>query len=181
MVNTPNEEIEALTGLDPKQTAIVHNEFGNYVNGLQPSGGGTINLTEYKPNHLTYSSNASNEELAVFSEVWYGPNKGWNAYIDGQVVDHIRVNYILRALKIPAGSHKIEFKFEPASYFRGEMITLILSILLVLGLFYVLYRTFKEDSEAEKFEVVVDTEEKVVAKSTVKKKKTIKSNKRKKK
>ena len=89
MVNTPNEEIESLTGFEPKQTAIVHKEYADYVKGLQPSGGGTVSLTEYKPNHLTYTSNASAEELAVFSEVWYGPDKGWNAYIDGQAVEHI--------------------------------------------------------------------------------------------
>ncbi len=147
MVNTPNEEIDGLTGLDPKQTAIVHKEYSDYVSGLQPNGSGTIKLTEYKPNALTYTSNATAEELAVFSEVWYGPNKGWNAYIDGQLVDHIRVNYILRALKIPAGNHKIEFKFEPSSYYRGEIITLILSILILIGLIYVIYGIFKDNND----------------------------------
>lgn len=140
MVNTPNEEFESLEGFDPKTTAIVHNEFANYVSGLNPTGTGNIKLTEYKPDHLTYTSQGSSDELAVFSEVWYGPNKGWDAYIDGQLVDHIRVNYILRALKIPAGNHKVEFKFEPSSYYRGEMVTLIFSLLLVLGLLWVLYK-----------------------------------------
>ena len=179
MVNTPNEEIESLTGFEPKQTAIVHKEYADYVKGLQPSGGGTVSLTEYKPNHLTYTSNASAEELAVFSEVWYGPDKGWNAYIDGQAVEHIRVNYILRALKIPAGSHKIEFKFEPSSYYRGELITLILSILLVLGLGYVLYTVFTRKNEEED-PTVIDQISKPVA-DKVAKKPTIKSTKRKKK
>ncbi len=179
MVNTPNEEIEALTGLEPKQTAIVHNEYASYVSGLQPTGAGSVSLTEYKPNHLTYAANTSAEELAVFSEVWYGPDKGWNAYIDGQAVEHIRVNYILRALKIPAGQHKIEFKFEPASYYRGELITLILSILLVLGLGFVLYTIFTGKGEEEDSTIMDDLSETVVDK--VAKKPTIKSTKRKKK
>ena len=138
-VNTPDEEFNALTDFDPKETAIVHNEYKDYISGISPSGEGTISLTSYKPNHLSYTSNTSTDELAVFSEVWYGPDKGWNAYIDGTLVDHIRANYILRALKIPAGQHNIEFKFEPSAYHRGELITLILSILLVLGMLYVLY------------------------------------------
>ena len=179
MVNTPNEEIDGLTGLDPKQTAIVHNEYANYVSGLQPSGGGTVSLTEYKPNHLSYTSNASAEELAVFSEVWYGPDKGWNAYIDGQPVEHIRVNYILRALKIPAGQHKIEFKFEPSSYYRGELITLILSILLLLGLGYVLFSVFTGKVEEEDPTIVDNISEPTIDK--VAKKSTIKPSKRKKK
>ncbi len=181
MVNTPNEEIDALTGIEPKQTAIVHKEFANYVSGLQPSGAGTVSLTEYKPNHMTYSSNASAEELAVFSEVWYGPDKGWNAYIDGQAVEHIRVNYILRALKIPAGQHKIEFKFEPASYYRGELITLILSILLVLGLGYVLFTVFTgKGNDEDDVPSKMDNISEPIADKVVKKP-TIKSTKRKKK
>lgn len=179
MVNTPNEEIDGLTGLDPKQTAVVHKEYANYVNGLQPSGGGTVSLTEYKPNHLTYSSNASSEELAVFSEVWYGPDKGWNAYIDGNPVEHIRVNYILRAMKIPAGNHKIEFKFEPSSYYRGELITLILSILLIIGLLYVLYTIFTNKGDIDEKDIIDDLPKPV--KDKVIKKPTIKSTKRKKK
>ncbi len=181
MVNTPNEEIEALTGLDPKQTAVIHKEYSAYVNNLTLSGNGSVNLTEYKPNHLTYSSNASTEELAVFSEIWYGPDKGWNAYIDDQPADHIRVNYILRALKIPAGQHKIEFKFEPASYYKGELITLILSILLVIGLLYVLFTIFKDDRTDKDHAVLDDSGETPPSDSATQEKKTIKPGKRKKK
>jgi hypothetical protein len=181
MVNTPNEEIEALTGLDPKETAIVHKEYRDYVDGLSMSGTGSVKLTDYKPNHLTYSSDASGEELAVFSEIWYGPDKGWQAYIDGQAVEHIRVNYILRALKIPEGKHKIEFKFEPSSYYKGELITLILSILLVIGLLFVLYTIFKDDGIDMEQGTRGDTNEVPPSDPITQEKKTIKASKRKKK
>ena len=131
MVPNANAEIDALNGFDPSSTAIIHQEFGDYVSGLNPNQQGTIKLTKYSPNTLEYVSNSSAEQLALFSEVWYGPDLGWEAYIDDQPVEHIRANYILRALKVPAGQHTIRFEFKPASYSTGKMISLISSILLM--------------------------------------------------
>ena len=82
---------------------------------------------------MSYTANTTSEQLAIFSEVWYGPNKGWKAYIDGQPTDHIRANYILRAMRIPAGQHKIEFKFEPDAYYTGVTISMISSLLILLS------------------------------------------------
>jgi len=140
---TPNEEIGALGTIDPANQAVVlDSEFGNYIGGFDPQKNGTIGLTDYLPTHLTYQSNATSEQLAIFSEVWYGPNKGWQAYIDGSPVDHVRANYILRALKVPAGQHKIEFKFAPSTYNTGEMISYASSILLLLLVFGFLGKEF---------------------------------------
>ena len=138
MVNTADEEIDALNIIDPLGTAAIHKEYTSYVSGLvDGQKNGTIKLTSYKPNELVYESTSNTEQLAVFSEVWYGPDKGWNAYIDGTKVDHIRANYILRALKIPSGNHEIKFVFEPSSYATGSIISLISSglLLVILGLF----------------------------------------------
>ncbi len=128
-----NAEIDALSNFDPSQEAVIHQEFTNYVSGLSPQPNGSISLTEYKPNYLKYNSNSTSEQLAVFSEIWYGPDKGWQAYIDGNAVEHIRANYALRALRIPAGQHTIEFKFYPKAYYAGATISLIASLLLLLG------------------------------------------------
>ena len=87
---------------------------------------------------MSYVSKNKNEGLAVFSEMYY--KDGWNAYIDGNKSDYIKVDFVLRAMNIPAGSHKIEFKFEPQVVKTGSTITLISSIgmllLLVGGIFY---------------------------------------------
>jgi uncharacterized membrane protein YfhO len=79
---------------------------------------------------MTYSFTAASEQLAIFSEVYY--DKGWNAYLNGEKVPHFRVNYLFRGLVVPAGKHTIEFKFEPATYYTGEKISLAASIILLL-------------------------------------------------
>jgi len=134
MVNTPNEEIAALDSFVAMDEAIIHQEYSDYLKGLNIQRSGTIRLTDYKPNHLTYESDATSEQLAVFSEIWYGPNKGWQAYIDGQAAEHIRANYLLRAMRIPAGQHKIEFRFDPPAYRAGKTVSLIASSIILLAL-----------------------------------------------
>ncbi len=136
MVPTPDAEINALNDFNPESEAIIHQEFSTYLSGfkLQKDSLGTIKLSDYKPNHLTYTYEAQSEQLVVFSEIWYGPNKGWQAYIDGQPTEHIRANYILRAMRVPAGKHSIEFRFDPPTFRRGKLISNIFSSLLLLGL-----------------------------------------------
>lgn len=142
-VATPNAEIDALNTFEPGEDAVVHQEFKSYLEGLSLNKGGNIQLTDYQPNHLTYQSSAPSEQLAVFSEIWYGPNKGWQAYIDGNPVEHIRANYVLRAMRIPAGEHKIEFVFDPKNYARGKMVSMFFSSLILLSLVgFVGYRSY---------------------------------------
>lgn len=131
-VNNADEEIQALTDFIPTETAIYDKRFENQVKGhlIGIDSLATISLTDYKPNHLTYSSVTSKEQLAIFSEIYY--DKGWNAYIDGVKAPYFRANYILRAMIVPAGKHTIEFKFEPSVYKTGEKISYASSILLVL-------------------------------------------------
>ncbi|MFT4537114.1 MAG: hypothetical protein ACJA1A_001971 [Saprospiraceae bacterium] len=151
-VPNANSEIDALSGLDPSLTAIVHEEFKGYISGLSPNKQGTINLTKYTPNTLEYTSNTTSDQLAVFSEVWYGPNLGWQAYIDDQPVEHIRANYLLRALKVPAGQHVIKFEFKPSTYNTGKIVSLISSILLLVVIGFAGYKIFKgEESVLEEY------------------------------
>lgn len=171
MVENANAEIDALTGFDPAGEAIVHSEYANYVAGLNPTKNGTINLTSYQPNKLSYESNTTSDQLAVFSEMWYGPNKGWQAYIDGEKVDHIRANYALRALKIPSGKHTVTFIFDPAIYRIGNMISLIASIVFVLGSLGLIALWFKRRKETEN-NVIVETSQLAPTKALKKKAKS---------
>lgn len=142
-VKGANEEMQALTGLEPTVQAVVDERFKSALTatGFNPDSGASIRLTNYVPDHLTYESNSKEKSLAVFSEVYY--EKGWNAYIDGQLTPHLRADYILRALEIPAGKHKIEFIFEPSSYKTGETIAGISSIILLLGIGFVGFQSIR--------------------------------------
>lgn len=146
-VNTPNDEINALADTDLQSTAVVlASEFPGYTDAIAQGANpqGTIKIAAYEPDRIVYNASSANGGLGVFSEMWYGPKKGWQAYIDGNPSDHIRVNYALRGLNIPAGNHEVVFEFKPKSYYLGETISLIASLIL-LGLVvwfgFVLYKS----------------------------------------
>jgi len=130
-VENANEEIISLGKIDTKKEAVSQENFIKSLGlKLNYSAKGDIKLISYQPNNLVYQSETSSDEFAVFSEIYYP--KGWNAYIDGQLKEHASVNYVLRGLAIPAGKHKIEFKFEPVTYTNGNNIATIGSILLII-------------------------------------------------
>jgi LPXTG-motif cell wall-anchored protein len=105
----------------------------------------TIKLTSYKPNHLKYVSNNKNKGFAVFSEMYY--KNGWIATIDGKEEPILKVNYALRGLNIPAGNHKIEFKFEPQVVKTGSTIALVSFIGMILLLVGGIYLDKKQKKQ----------------------------------
>lgn len=133
-VANADEEIAALKKIDPRSEATIDKRFTEFVGNkkFQKDETGGITLTEYKPNYLKYTAKAASEQLAVFSEIYYA--NGWKAYIDGKEVPHFRVNYILRAMVLPAGEHVVEFKFHPASYYTGNKVSFASSLLLLLAI-----------------------------------------------
>lgn len=132
MVENADQEIDALSTFFPNKTAIVDKRFSSNVEGFvhQVDSLAAIKLTEYQPNKLKYSFNSVVDQLTVFSEIYY--DKGWNAYLDGKKVPHFRVNYVLRAMVVPAGNHDIEFRFEPKVFSVGEKVSFAGSLLLIL-------------------------------------------------
>jgi hypothetical protein len=135
-VKNADEELDALSDFDPAKTAVIDKRFEPELKGFLPIKDTTamIKLVSYAPNDLKYQVNIHKDQLAVFSEIYYP--KGWNAYVDGELKPHFRVNYVLRGMIVPAGKHLVEFKFEPRAYNIGEKVSFassLLVILLVLG------------------------------------------------
>lgn len=138
-VENADAEMAALATLDPSREAVAEQRFaqtlGNATASLAP--GDTIRLVSYTPNRITYTSDTRTDATGVFSEVWFP--WGWKATIDGNPVELARVNYLLRAMHIPAGHHDIAMTFDPDSiHVTGGVAyacVSIIYILLLLALF----------------------------------------------
>ncbi len=129
----PDAEINALTALDTRRVAVVDaGKFPQIKPTTYPDSTATIALTAYAPDVLTYRYAAAQPGTVVFSEIYYA--NGWNAYLDGKIVPHFRVNFVLRAMQVPAGAHEIRFAFEPTEYATGNTVSLIASVLVLLVL-----------------------------------------------
>lgn len=129
--NNADEELLALGKIDNKRKAVINSKYKKDLT-IQSSSDSlsSLELKEYLPNNLTYVSNSKEEKLGVFSEIYY-PH-GWKASIDGKEVPIYRADYTLRALKIPAGKHTINFSFNPPVIQKGKYITLGTCLLFVI-------------------------------------------------
>lgn len=143
--DSANKEMLALDSLDNKNKATIRKVSltqGNYRTLYKKDSTATIPLIDYKPNYLKYQSNNDFEGFAVFSEIYY--RSGWQTFIDGNKVSHTNVDYVLRGMEIPKGSHTIEFKFQPQVVKTGSSIafasSVLVGILIILGLFFQIKR-----------------------------------------
>ena len=132
VVDSAQEESDALNEIDLTHTAVLDRSFADFAKdpnpGIAPDA--EVHLTAYTPKQVDYDYTASQPGTIVFSEIYYP--YGWKASIDGEPVDHFRVNYTLRALNVPAGSHHITFLFDPDSIRKGDRIATICIVIMYL-------------------------------------------------
>ncbi|MEE1963314.1 YfhO family protein [Allomuricauda taeanensis] len=131
-VSSADEEIGKLKDFNSKSQAIVNTKIYPKLTKLRYEVDSLtqIEVVDYRPDYIKYRSSNPNDGFAVFSEMHYP--SGWNAFIDGEEQPHYKVDYALRGIKVPAGEHNIEFKFQPKVVETGSQIALISSILLGL-------------------------------------------------
>ncbi|MES2478461.1 MAG: YfhO family protein [Bacteroidota bacterium] len=130
------------------QTAIIRNTFASKLNNTKnfiKDSLASVRLEKYGLNEISFVSSNSHEGLAVFSDIYY--DKGWKAYVDGKETPIVKANYVLRAVLLPAGNHKIEFKFHPEKYYQTNNYAMISSILLYLLFGAALFMAFKKKDE----------------------------------
>ena len=141
-VNGPVAEMKGLTGLNTKDSAVADESFKTLVTPFSPADSSSlIKMTAYDNDAISYESNTNASNIAVFSEIFY---KDWNAYLDGKKVPFFKVNYVLRAMVVPAGKHSIEFKFEPSIFFLSKNISAIASWLLFVLLIGALFMEWRK-------------------------------------
>ena len=134
-VNNANEEIDGVGKVNLRHEAVADAKFKEQLGeSVKQDDTSIVKLTEYKPNNLTYEVKSNKGGVIVFSEIYY---PGWTATIDGQPAELGRVNYILRALNVKAGSHKVVLDFHPASVKKTETVAYVayavLAVLIILG------------------------------------------------
>ena len=140
VVENADEEMRTLSTFNPANEALVDQRFG--LSDTSYFVTGSIQLTSYQPNHLVYDVNTNEASFAVFSEIFY--DKGWNAYINGELNEHYRVNYVLRGMNLPKGEYQVEFKFEPQAVAVGSTIALICSVLIYSLLAFAAFKLVKK-------------------------------------
>ena len=145
-VANANEEIAAVGKLDLRHQAVADAKFKQQLGeAVVQDTASVVTIASYEPNRLTYDVNSGKGGVLVFSEIYY---PGWTATVDGEPVELGRVNYILRALQIQPGKHKVELAFFPKSVSTTETIAyvaFVLLILIVLGIVVIEYRNRKKE------------------------------------
>ena len=145
-VSNANEEISAVGKLDLRHQAVADAKFKQQLGeAVVQDTASVVTIASYEPNRLTYDVNSGKGGVLVFSEIYY---PGWTATVDGEPVELGRVDYILRALQIQPGKHKVELAFFPKSVNTTETIAYIafvLLILIVLGIVVIEYRNRKKE------------------------------------
>jgi len=130
-VKNSDEELLELKNIDLSNTCLSQN--AEIINtSFQLNETNEIKLISRKANQLIYSSKTDSNQFAVFSEAFY--NNGWQAYVDNKPVSHFKVNYLLRGMEMPKGTHEIKFEFKPEVINTGFYLSL-LSYLIFISLF----------------------------------------------
>jgi len=128
-----DDEMAKLNDFDACTQVILNEKYKDQIGTLDGSGG-SVQLVKNELDYLVYEVDCNQNQLVVFSEMYYKAGGGWQAKINGEPTEVLQANYNLRALKIPAGKHKVEFTFNPSFYKTGESISLGSSLLLLLAL-----------------------------------------------
>ena len=138
-VDNANEELDAIGRLDLRHEAVADKRFSEQLKPVAEAEGDSaslVTMTAYEPNRLNYDVTSARGGVVVFSEIYY---PGWTATVDGQPVELGRVNYVLRALTVGPGQHKVELTFFPKSIDTTETIAYIALVLLLLLIIAAVY------------------------------------------
>jgi hypothetical protein len=148
--NNSDEEIVALGEINPKVEATTQAAFATQFRAPQTAVDSTasVRMLAYETKVLRYEVNNTSAEAqpVVFSEIYYP--QGWICRIDGNEVDAARVNYVLRGVMVPAGTHTVEWSFEPKVWEKGTTLSYAGSALLFALLAFAGFMVYREEKKA---------------------------------
>lgn len=146
-VKNANEELDALGKLNLRHEAVADARFQSQLGESKNQDSTSIvKLTAYEPNQLTYDVRSATGGIVVFSEIFYPE---WTATVDGKPVEIGRVDYVLRALNVDKGQHKVVLTFDPKSVKQTETVAYLSYGVLLLVVLFAVYFKRKEDKKAQ--------------------------------
>ena len=131
-VDNANEELDGVGKINLRHQAVADAKFKEVLGEAVPEDDmAIVKLTKYEPNELTYDISSTKGGIVVFSEIYY---PGWTATVDGEPVTVGRVDYVLRAINVKAGKHKVVLTFKPKSIRDTETVAYIAFALLFIAI-----------------------------------------------
>ena len=131
-VDNANEELDGVGKINLRHQAVADAKFKEVLGEAVPEDDmAIVKLTKYEPNELTYDISSTKGGIVVFSEIYY---PGWTATVDGESVTVGRVDYVLRAINVKAGKHKVVLTFKPKSIRDTETVAYIAFALLFIAI-----------------------------------------------
>ncbi|MCX8010275.1 MAG: YfhO family protein, partial [Ignavibacteria bacterium] len=116
---------------DPKEVLFFEEDY-NLPQIDIPTSEAYVNITHYQFENISMDVNATGNNLLFLGDTYYPI--GWKAEIDGKETRIYRANHGFRAIVVPPGKHKIEFRYEPKSFYVGKNISLGLNAIVLISL-----------------------------------------------
>ena len=149
-VDNANKELDALSTVDLHKVAVADKQFETVLGKSQAQDSSSVvKITKYEPNELHYDVDSKNGGVVVFSEIYY---PGWTCTVDGKPVEVGRVNYVLRAVNMPQGKHKVVLEFRPKSLAATETLAYVSLALLALAVLFSIVMSLRKKNDAGKTE-----------------------------
>jgi hypothetical protein len=89
---------------------------------------GEAHIKQYKNHVLNIQASLNRPGMLVLADSFY---PGWNAYVNGRQEKIYRANLFFRGVSLPAGTHTVEFRYEPHSFAIGRAVSIITLLAIV--------------------------------------------------
>ncbi len=104
---------------DPTETAIV---VGNTTLDTQPlTADDQAHITSFHRNDVSIEASCTSECLLVLTDLF---DPDWTVHVNDQPHEILRTNYLVRGVRLEAGTHRVDFHYRAREFWKGAIITL---------------------------------------------------------
>jgi hypothetical protein len=127
MVPGENQAFQAVTAPDfaPRRSSVLEGALAPA--GVEPPAGpgsasspGTVAIRRDDQQAVDLDATLARPAVVVLADSWAS---GWQATVDGKPATSLRANYLYRGVRVPAGRHRVEWRYRPAAVLAGGVIS----------------------------------------------------------